>query len=82
MDLLKLNMIAIDQIHPLLSELIIAINKVGPNFKEFNGKSEIKNWLILTNSMKASDTLSEDQIRQLIFDLERAHNSFYANLSK
>jgi len=32
--------------------------------------------------MKASDELDEDQIRQLLFDLEGSHNSFYRSLAE
>jgi hypothetical protein len=32
--------------------------------------------------MKASDELNEEQKRQLLFDLEQAHNAFYRALAK
>ena len=33
------------------------------------------------HKMKASDSLSEDQIRQMLFDLESAYNKFHKSLS-
>ena len=70
MDSLKLNYVAVDQIHPQLSDLIQSIHRVSLP-KEYEGKAKIRNWLIVLNKMKASDELSADQVRQLLFDLER-----------
>lgn len=81
MDSLKLNLIAVDQIHPLLSDLMQSLNKVSL-MGTFEGKSRIKEWLIILNKMKANDELGEDQVRQLLFDLENAHTSFYRCLSE
>jgi len=79
MDALKLNMVAIDHLHPLLGELA---RSLLPLPIQFAGKEKIRDWLIELNSMKASDELSPEQVRQLLFDLERAHSSFYASLSE
>jgi len=38
--------------------------------------------LVVLNGMRASDELSEDQTRQLLFDLESAHAAFYRYLSE
>jgi len=81
MDSLKLNLIAIDQIHPLLSDLMQSLNKVTL-MGNFDGKVKIREWLIALNKLKATDELSADQVRQLLFDLENAHTSFYRCLSE
>ena len=44
MDSLKLNMVAVDQIHPLLSDLMQALNKVSSLPADFDGKMKIRNW--------------------------------------
>ncbi|KAJ3215013.1 Vacuolar protein-sorting-associated protein 28 [Dinochytrium kinnereticum] len=78
MDSIKLNMIDTDQIHPLLSDLIQLLNKVSklpPDFE--NHKRKIKDWLITLNKMKASDGLSDDQSRQLLFELDSANQAFH-----
>ncbi|KAJ3224402.1 hypothetical protein HK099_008507 [Clydaea vesicula] len=86
MDSLKLNLIAVDQIHPLLSDLILSLNKVDTlDGKYDEEKEKIKNWLIELNKMKASEELDDDQVRQLLFDLERiygtsAHTEFHRQL--
>ena len=81
MDSLKLNLVAIDQIHPLLSDLMQSLNKVSL-MGTFDGKAKIKDWLITLNKLKATDELDETQVRQLLFDLENAHTSFYRCLSE
>jgi ESCRT-I complex subunit VPS28 len=69
MDALKLNVIAVDEIHPILSDLIQALNK--STSKSSGGKLKIKEWLVELNLKRASDELTEAQTRQLLFDLER-----------
>lgn len=82
MDSLKLNMTAVDQIHPLLSDLIQSINNVSQLPSDYAGKLKIRDWLITLNKMKASETIDEEQTRQLLFDLESAHTEFHRGLSK
>ena len=69
MDSLKLNVIAVDEIHPQLADLIQALNKSSVG--ETEGKRKIKEWLVELNRKQASDELTETQTRQLLFDLER-----------
>jgi ESCRT-I complex subunit VPS28 len=77
MDSVKLGMVAVDQLHPLMSDLMTSLSHLG---REFEGKDKIKHWLINLNQMKAMDTLSDEQARQLHFDLESAHTEFYRSL--
>eukprot|EP01102_Stenamoeba_stenopodia_P011481 TRINITY_DN3534_c0_g1_i3.p1 TRINITY_DN3534_c0_g1~~TRINITY_DN3534_c0_g1_i3.p1 ORF type:complete len:215 (-),score=52.12 TRINITY_DN3534_c0_g1_i3:128-772(-) len=82
MDSLRLKMVAVDQIQPLLVELLDGLNKVVSLGPDFEGKTKVKNWLVILNRMKASDELDEDQIRQLLFDLESSYNAFHKALSQ
>lgn len=82
MDSLKLRLVAVDQLHPLLSDLMQCLNKVSGLPTDFDGKTKIKNWLVTLNKMKASDEIDEEQARQLMFDLESAHGAFYRSLSE
>ncbi len=82
MDSVKLNMIAVDQIHPLLSDLMQALNKIPSLPPDFEGKTKTRDWLIALNRMKASDELEESQVRQLLFDLEQSHSAFHRSLSE
>lgn len=47
MDSLKLNMTAVDQIHPLLSDLMQSLAKVHGLPADFQGKERIKNWYMM-----------------------------------
>ncbi|KAI9325236.1 vacuolar protein sorting-associated [Obelidium mucronatum] len=83
MDCIKLNMTAMDQLHPLLSDLIQFLNKIQGLPKEFEEmhKDRLKKWLITMHKMKASDGLTEEQSRQLLFELDSANQAFHASLA-
>jgi ESCRT-I complex subunit VPS28 len=81
MDTLKLNIYAADSLHPILADLIQSLNNISTLPADFDGKAKVKNWLITINGMKASDEISEEQARQMLFDMERAHTEFYRILS-
>lgn len=81
MDSLKLNMVAVDQVYPLLSDLSASLGKLSILPTDFEGKVKMKEWLVMRLSkMGASDELTEQQARQLHFDLESSYNSFMAAL--
>lgn len=79
MDALKLNYKAKDQLHPLLSDLMTSVNKVSSN-KEFDGRGKLIEWLIKINKMNINDELTEEDTRQLLFDLDNAYKGFYTML--
>ncbi|KAJ1913089.1 Vacuolar protein-sorting-associated protein 28 [Tieghemiomyces parasiticus] len=81
-DSLKLNRHAVDEIHPILSDLMQSLSNVSTLPVDFEGKTKLLEWLINLNQMRASDELTADQVRQLLFDLENAHNAFYRFLSQ
>ncbi|KAL7088720.1 hypothetical protein ABFS83_13G121400 [Erythranthe nasuta] len=80
MDSLKLNMIAVDQVHPLLSDLSASLNKLSILPPDFEGKTKMRDWISRLAKMGAADELTEQQARQLHFDLESSYNSFMAVL--
>ncbi|KAE8878089.1 hypothetical protein PF005_g3512 [Phytophthora fragariae] len=82
MDVLKLNIRAVDEIQPLLSEMMSSLTMVSGLPPDFAGRDKIEGWLCTMNSMRASEELDEEQTRQLSFDLERAYSSFMAFLNK
>jgi len=81
MDSLKLNLTAVDQIHPLLTDLLESLCKISTLGPDWEGKLKIQSWLTQMHKMRASDSLSEEQIRQMLFDLESAYNKFHKSLS-
>uniref|UniRef100_H3G8M6 Vacuolar protein sorting-associated protein 28 homolog n=1 Tax=Phytophthora ramorum TaxID=164328 RepID=H3G8M6_PHYRM len=82
MDVLKLNIRAVDEIQPLLSEMMSSLTMVSGLPPDFAGRDKIEGWLRTMNAMRASEELDEEQTRQLSFDLERAYSSFMAFLNK
>lgn len=79
LDALKLNMVSKDALHPLLSEVIQSVNKVTD--RDFESRGKIIQWLITLNQMRATEELSDDQARELSFDIEQAYQGFKATLS-
>ncbi|KAL6071031.1 Vacuolar protein-sorting-associated protein 28 [Balamuthia mandrillaris] len=80
MDSLKLNMAAVDQLQPLLSDLFECLTKVPVLGPDFEGKAKLNTWLTRMQGMKASDELNEEQVRQLLFDLESSYAAFHKAL--
>ncbi|KAJ7968472.1 Vacuolar protein sorting-associated protein 28-like [Quillaja saponaria] len=80
MDSLKLNMLAVDQVQPLLAELYASLSKLSFLPPDFEGKTKVKEWIAKLVKMGAADELTEQQARQLHFDLESSYNSFVAAL--
>jgi ESCRT-I complex subunit VPS28 len=78
LDALKLGLLAKDQLHPLLSDVIQSVNKVTD--RDFEGRGKIVQWLITLNQMKATEEVSEDQARELELDMNSAYQGFKATL--
>ncbi|KKY17367.1 putative vacuolar protein sorting-associated protein [Phaeomoniella chlamydospora] len=74
LDALRLNLTSKDALHPLLTEVIQSVNKVTE--ADFEGRARIIHWLIVLNGMRATQDLTEDQVRELSFDMEQAYNGF------
>ncbi|KAL5342459.1 VPS28 protein-domain-containing protein [Aspergillus crustosus] len=77
LDALKLNMFSKDALHPLLSEVIQSVNKVTD--VDFENRAKIIQWLITLNQMRATEELSEEQAREISFDIEQAYQGFKLN---
>lgn len=78
LDALKLNMLSKDALHPLLAEVIQSVNKVTD--KDFENRGKIIQWLITLNQMRATEELTEEQARELAFEMETAYQGFKATL--
>lgn len=76
MDKLRLEIKAMDQLHPELKDLDDTMNRLSIINEGFEGKEKVSNWLSTLNSMQASDELSDNQVRQLLFDLESSYAAF------
>ncbi|KAK9082176.1 hypothetical protein Syun_010572 [Stephania yunnanensis] len=80
MDTLKLNMVAVDQVHPVLADLLASLNKLTILPGEFEGRVKMREWIGRLSKMGAADELTDQQARQLHFDLESSYNLFMAAL--
>lgn len=76
MDKLRLEIRAMDEIQPDLRELMETMNRMSNLPPDFEGKEKVDQWLQKLSAMSASDELDDSQVRQMLFDLESAYNSF------
>jgi len=79
LDALKLGLLAKDQLHPLLTDVIQSVNRVTT--REFENRGKIVQWLITLNQMRATEELSEDQARELELDINSAYQGFKSTLT-
>lgn len=79
LDALRLGLLAKDQLHPLLTDVIQSVNKVTD--RDFESRGKIVAWLITLNQMKATEELSEAQARELELDINAAYQGFKATLT-
>lgn len=82
MDSLKLGMVAIDEISPLLQDLLQNLNRLVSLPPDFAAKEKVRKWVSDVHSKPASYELPEDDVRQLLFDLESSYNELLASLHK
>ncbi|GAB2301134.1 hypothetical protein Dimus_035167 [Dionaea muscipula] len=80
MDALKLEMKAVDEIYPILSDLLTSLTKLSMLPQDFEGKIKTKEWIGRLSKMGAADELTVQQVRQLLFDLDSSYNAFMAAL--
>ncbi|KAH3744730.1 ESCRT-1 complex, Vps28 subunit [Pelomyxa schiedti] len=80
MDAVKLGVSDVDQLFPLLTELLECITKNVNLPQDFEPRQKVTTWLKTLNAMKASDKLSEEDSRQLMFDLEQGYSQFHKSL--
>eukprot|EP01029_Cantina_marsupialis_P028157 TRINITY_DN7753_c0_g1_i1.p1 TRINITY_DN7753_c0_g1~~TRINITY_DN7753_c0_g1_i1.p1 ORF type:complete len:208 (-),score=61.10 TRINITY_DN7753_c0_g1_i1:305-928(-) len=82
LDSLKLGELAVDIVQPQLTDLLGSLNKVSQLPTDFIGKEKVESWLKTLNSMRASEELSDDQARQLSFEVEQSYTQFHQVLKK
>ena len=80
LDAIKIGLVEKDTLHPLLVDIIQAVNKVTDT--NFDNKGKIVQWLITLNAMRAAERLPDDQARELQFDMEQAYHGFKATLKR
>jgi ESCRT-I complex subunit VPS28 len=81
MDALKLGMVAVDQVQPLLKDLLGSLTKIPNLSPTFEAKEKVRHWLTVLHSMRASDELQDEDVRQCLYDLDSGHTEFYRFLT-
>lgn len=82
MDRLRLEIRAMDELYPDVKELYEIMSRMSSLPAGFEGRTKVKKWLDELHQMQASDELSDEQSRQMLFDLESAYNDFNRFLSQ
>ncbi|KRZ59193.1 Vacuolar protein sorting-associated protein 28 -like protein [Trichinella nativa] len=65
MDKLKLEIKAVDELHPDLRDLVDTMNRMTSLPTDFEGKAKVKPWFELLDSMRATEELDDEQARQM-----------------
>jgi len=72
--------VSVDQLLPYLRDLLDALNKMPALSPDFIGKAKIKEWIKILTPQPASYQLTDEQVRQISFDLESSHDAFFKSL--
>jgi len=75
-DQLKLNIRAVDELFPILTDLRHAMETLSYLPSDFDGRSKVIIWHQKLNGMSASEEIADEVARQMVFELETAYNSF------
>lgn len=80
MDSLKLNMAAVDQICPILLDIINCLDKINSLPPNFPPREHVKAWYSRLYQKPANYELPEDDVRQLTYELETQYNTLMRTL--
>jgi ESCRT-I complex subunit VPS28 len=69
MDAVKLEQRAVDELQPLLSDLMESLARLPETPTDFEPNKKVEKWLKTLNSMRAVEEISEEDSRQLYLDL-------------
>jgi len=82
LDALKLGMKAVDQLVPIMNEIIQYLNQMSDMPPDHDGSVPVRQWLVLLNKMRAHDELTAEQVRQCEFDMQKAYDAVYRFLEE
>ncbi|VEU22078.1 DEKNAAC103102 [Brettanomyces naardenensis] len=78
MDAIKLNYNTKEQLHPLLTDIVTATNKI---FDDYDGRAKLVQWLIRLNNMKFDETLGDEDLKEFLWDVDTAYKGFFGKLA-
>ncbi len=76
MDKLRLEIRSMDELYTDTKDLADGLGRLSMLPSDFEGKSKVGKWLAHLDGMSASDELTEQQSRQMLFDLESSYAAF------
>ena len=76
MDAVRLDQRAVDELQPLLSDLMDVLVRLPETPNDFEPNRKVQKWLQKLNAMRAVDEIPEEDARQLIHDLDAAYTQF------
>jgi ESCRT-I complex subunit VPS28 len=82
MDAVKLEQRAVDELQPLLSDLMDSLTRLPETPNDFEPNLKVKFWLQKLNAMRAIDEIDDDDSRQLYHDLDSAYAQFTRYLKR
>jgi ESCRT-I complex subunit VPS28 len=82
MDAVKLEQRAVDELQPLLSDLMDSLTKLTKTPNDFEPNWKVQKWLQKLNVMRAVDEIDEEDTRQLYHDLDSAYAEFTRYLKR
>ena len=75
-DVMQLQFKSVDQLAPYIRDIHVALNGFPNLPANFRGLATIKKWIDFFQGKQATDELSEQECRQLQYDLENVMNQF------
>ena len=81
MDAVKLDQRAVDDLQPLLSDLLDVLTRLPDTPNDFEPNRKVQKWLQKLNNMRAVDEIDDSDSRQLYLDLDSAYGEFKRYLS-
>jgi ESCRT-I complex subunit VPS28 len=82
MDAVKLDQRAVDELQPLLSDLMDSLTRLPETPDGFTANKLVEKWLLKLNALRAIDQIDEDDARQLYHDLDSAYAEFTRYLKR
>lgn len=81
-DGLNLNRIDVDQVLPSVAAVLESLNHHAWLPTDFDPKVKMQKWVRELSTMRAADSLNDEQVRQLEFDLQQAYSTFLSKLGE
>ena len=75
-DRLKLNLRAMDELHPDIKELYETLLTMSTLSNDHTSVVKVKKWLDKLEGMSVHDELSEEEAREMVFELDSSQSEF------